>query len=1070
MLGNLFTNKTDVTSATDVPSQSGPATLPTQTPVQPTAVTVPSQPPIQPPPVVLSTQTPLQSEPTAIQSASLQSVAPVVAPLNPTPKPTFMEPSMDPTRRVDLSALSHLDARASQVLLHAQQEAIRLKQSFIIPEQILFGLLYDEEASKLLEQFSVDVAKLSRELQSKEKMGNFTGQPTLSDPVKQVFEEAFKNAKDRTSTFIAPEDILIALFSSGVSTANLLQAQGLQKDALLEKLDKTTTYAEGRKSVLDKFGVDLTVQAKDGQLDPVAGRESEIDRLIHILLRRTKNNPILIGEAGVGKTAIVEGLAEQIVAGSVPQDLKNKRIIQLDVASLVAGASHRGEFEERLRNIMRDAMASTGQVILFIDEIHTLIGTGESEGALDASNIIKPNLARGQLQIIGTTTTAEYHKYFEKDKAFARRFQPIICEEPDEERAFTMLQVLKSKYEKFHSVVIPDDALQAAVQLSKKYIGERFLPDKAVDLLDEASADVRLQHTEGKREDNTVNKSDIEKVVSAWTGIPITKLTEDESAKLLELDTRIHQRLIDQEEAVTAVAEAVRRGRIGLADANRPIASFIFLGPTGTGKTELAKTLAEILFGREDALVRLDMSEYMEKHEVAKLIGAPPGYVGYEEGGQLTEAVRAKPYSIILLDEIEKAHPDVFNILLQLLEDGRLTDNKGITISFKNTIVIATSNIGSNDIQDALSKPTTSKEEFDKMYTQVQSKVSDDLHKFFRPELLNRFDEIVMFKPLRQEDMQFIAKLGIAKTAKLLKDQGYLLQTSDNALAQLAKEGYDPIYGARPLRRLIQAAIENPIAMLLINKTFVPGDVIQIDYDNQKTEFVFTKVQTQPAQTSITPDNVGVPSVQTNTAPIVEQPVAQEQVTEQPQMAMEPAAVAEVPPTLPPETTAQVNMNATPVAEVSSPLPQETAPQVDVNTMPSAPLQQPDVPVVSSVVDPTPPMPKIEIPPDLAGAVNPIASSQTYTQVRENTLMPSVNDIANAQAAAPQIMNLAVDPSEHIPDAAPLMASSQPMSVASVDTLPQVPYTNPATSATNFSPPAVSVASLFDDAKKTEFT
>lgn len=777
--------------------------------------------------------------------------------------------SMAPDKRQDLSALSHLDARCAKVLAHAQQEAGRLRQQFIEPEELLLGLLFDEDIFKLLEQFNVDGSKLLRELQSKTPTGTFSGQSTLSDASKQLFESAYKAAKDRGSSFITPEDLLLAVFDVSTPASSTLQAEGIKKDAVQEKLAKNPEFSEGgKKSVLEQFGVDLTQKAKNGELDPVAGRDKEVERIVHILLRRTKNNPIIIGEAGVGKTAVVEGLAEQIVAGTAPKDLLSKRIIQLDVSSLIAGASHRGEFEERLRNVIKEAMASSGTIILFFDEIHTLMGAGDTDGALDASNIIKPYLARGQLQIIGTTTTAEYRKYFEKDKAFERRFQPVLCDEPDEDTAVEMMKVLKAKYENFHKVVIPEDTLKAAVKLSKKYVGERYLPDKAVDLLDEAAADVRLRLTEGKTQDNTVKQSDIEQVVSAWTGIPITKLTEDESQKLLHLDALIHKRLIDQEEAVQAVAEAVRRGRIGLANANRPIASFIFLGPTGVGKTELAKTLAEILFGRDDAMVRLDMSEYMEKHEVAKLIGAPPGYVGYEEGGQLTEAVRAKPYSIVLLDEVEKAHPDVFNILLQLLEDGRLTDNKGNTISFKNTIVIATSNIGSQLIQDSLGKMTakTTQEDFAKQFGELNTKLTDELRKFFRPELLNRFDEIVVFKPLRMEDMSGITKLGIGATAKLLHEQGFGLQITDKAIAELSKEGYDPVYGARPLRRLIQTAIENPIALEIISKKFIAGDSILIDYSDAQSKFLFTKATPPPVQAetngqSVPPTQPGIPPV-----------------------------------------------------------------------------------------------------------------------------------------------------------------------------------------------------------------
>ncbi len=775
-------------------------------------------------------QTTLQQDPNALgNSTTVQ---------NPVPG----QEGLDPEKRQDLTALSRLDPRSTQVIFQATEEAKRIKQALIEPEQLLYGLLYDRDVFQLLEQFSVDVASISKELQAGEKNGAFTGQPTLSENTKQIIEQAFEITKSRAASFISPEDILLSLFNAAGATSNFLNTKGIQKEKIEEKLSKSGNYSVAKKTMLDKFGIDITEQARQGLLDPVTGRDKEVDRIVHIVLRRTKNNPLLIGEAGVGKTAIVEAMAQKIAEGSVPQELKDKRIIQLEMASLIAGASHRGEFEERLRNLIREVQAST-DVVLFIDEIHTLIGAGDSDGALDASNIIKPYLARGSLQLIGTTTTAEFRKYFEKDKAFARRFQPVMVEEPQEDVAVEMLKVLKPKYEKFHNVTFSDDSVVQAVKLSKKYIGERLLPDKAVDVLDEAASEVKLQVAAGKRNGNVVEKKDIETVISSWTGIPITKLTEDESQKLLKLEDLIHKRLIDQEEAVVAVSEAVRRGRIGLANTNRPIASFVFLGPTGVGKTELAKTLAEILFGRDDAMIRLDMSEYMEKHEVAKLIGAPPGYVGYEEGGQLTEAVRAKPYSIVLLDEVEKAHPDVFNILLQLLEDGRLTDNKGNTISFKNTIVIGTSNIGSNLIQQKLMGGNADKspEAAEKEFKELHSLLQEELIKFFRPELLNRFDGVVVFKPLSRKDMTQVTRLAIEKTQKLLKEQGYDLMATESALHQLANEGYDPVYGARPLRRLIQTAIENPISLHIIGKEFVQGDLIKIDYDVQTKKYKFSK-------------------------------------------------------------------------------------------------------------------------------------------------------------------------------------------------------------------------------------
>ena len=826
--------------------------------------------------------------------------------------------SVNPVKEQGIAALSHLDPRSSQVLLHATEEAKRIKQTFIEPEQLFLALLSDRDIFKLLQDFSVDVAKLTRELQSKEQQGSFAGEPTLGEGTKQILEASYSNAKKREVDFISPEDILLTFFSTNQDLAKPLKEQGVEGSKIEEKLSKNTEFKTGKKSVLAQYGIDLTQKARDGKFDPVTGRDKESERLVHILLRRTKNNPVIIGEAGVGKTAIVEGLAQMMVSGKVAADLAKKTIIQLEISSLVAGASHRGEFEERLQDVIKEAEASNGQIILFIDEIHTLLGAGAEGGALDASNIIKPHITRGQIQIIGATTTSEYRKYFEKDRAFERRFQPVMCDEPSEDAAIEMVTVLKPKYEQFHNVKITEEAIKSAVHLSKRYVGERFLPDKAIDLIDEASAEVKLSQNAGKRPDNEIKTTDIENVVSRWTGIPISKLTEKESEKLLHLEELIHKSFINHDRAVVAVSEAVRRGRIGLANANRPIASFIFLGPTGTGKTELAKVLAEIMFGRKDAMIRLDMSEYMEKHEVAKLVGAPPGYVGYEEGGQLTEAVRSKPYSIVLLDEIEKAHPDVFNILLQLLEDGRLTDNKGNTVSFKNTVIVATSNIGSELIRQKLSDasqeqigdshivssapqtpgldpnavatepppatpssvipasssvipaqagiqtnnqsndsrgvPQSEEEKRVKVYKEMSKIVMDELTKHFRPELINRFDEVVVFEPLTRENMLEITKLAIESTRKMLKDQNIGLELSQKAIEQLAKEGYDPSYGARPLRRLIQRSIENPIAIYLIKKAAAAGETILVDYDPAKDTYVFSKMAT-PAPVQPEPSN-----------------------------------------------------------------------------------------------------------------------------------------------------------------------------------------------------------------------
>ncbi len=890
----------------------------------------------------------------------------------------------DPIKMQDMSALSHLDERSTAIIAGAMKEAKKVKQTFIEPEHILLALLTDKDIMKLMQDFGVNIAKVTREIEDKEEVGSFSGEPTLSESTKKILEEAFAGAKKRGVEFVTPEDLLLCIFNMEQSAAaTKLKSEGLDKAKVEDKISKDPVYKTGKKSVLAEFGVDLVQKAKDGKLDPITGRDTEIERISHILLRRTKNNPIIIGEAGVGKTAIVEGLAMLIADNKVAPDLAKKRIIQLDVSNLIAGASHRGEFEERLQNVIKEAMNSEGQIILFIDEIHTLIGAGDSGGSMDASNIIKPYLSRGQLQIIGTTTIAEYRKNFEKDRAFERRFQQILCNEPSEEVAVQMIKVLQPKYEKYHSVTYSEESIQSAVHLSKRYIGERFLPDKAIDLMDEAAAQIKLSQALGKRNDNIIKPEDIEQVVSRWTGVPITKLTEKESEKLLHLEDLIHKNFINHERAVKAVAEAVRRGRIGLANANRPIASFIFLGPTGTGKTELAKVLAEIMFGRKDAMIRMDMSEYMEKHEVAKLVGAPPGYVGYEEGGQLTEAVRTKPYSIVLFDEIEKAHPDVFNIMLQLLEDGRLTDNKGNTISFKNTVIICTSNIGSDMIRETLQgtgatpvtvdggtnaatatpntqqpvdpnnpnadpqapadpnnpqpaqNPNTQQPQqaagnpadpnhqavqnlinaqSQQSNQQVQNPASpqtpaappqtsgaasqsivedpaasgdykklsrmlmEQLTKHFRPELINRFDEVVVFEPLTRDNMELIAKLNIESTKKMLKEQNVDLQISASALAQLAKEGYDPAYGARPLRRLIQRSIENPIAIYLIDGSLKGGDTVLVDYDQTKDQFVFRKMATapqpaaQPAQGETATQTTTQENQTTETPPAPEQP------------------------------------------------------------------------------------------------------------------------------------------------------------------------------------------------------
>ncbi|MBI4067334.1 AAA family ATPase [Candidatus Gottesmanbacteria bacterium] len=1090
----------------------------------------------------------------------------------PAPFPTGGK--MDMGKRVGMDVMTRLTQRANQTLMASVSKAKELSAPMVDTEHVLWGLLQDSAIYQLISELKATPTEILAELEKNFKKGSpapigsgISAQPQFSPRVKRVLELSLSSARSLGYEFISPEHILLALSHEGEGLA----AQTLKKfNITVEVLNQEVTgkkeasdkeEEQKKSSSLEQYAEDLTAKAKQGLLDPVVGRAWEIERMVHILSRRTKNNPVLIGDAGVGKTAIVEGLAQKIARGDVPETLLHKRILSLDLMSLIAGAKHRGEFEERLKNLLKEVKASSGGIILFIDEIHNMVGAGSgAEGTMDASNILKPSLARGELQSIGTTTITEYRKYMEKDPALERRFQPILVNEPTAEVAIEMLRALRDKYEAFHRVKITDASIDAAVRLSQRYISDRFLPDKAVDLIDEAAASVRLPaislpeeiktledkkmrlDNEKKEAEklgetakkemvdqemleitdklaqltkdyqakkstttNEVNEEIIAEVVSRWTNIPISRLTAKESEKLLDLEGLIHKRLIDQEEAVSAIAEAVRRGRAGLKSTKRPIGSFVFMGPTGVGKTELAKVLAEILFGSEEMIVRLDMTEYMEKHEVAKLIGAPPGYVGYDEGGQLTEAVRRRPYSVILLDEIEKAHPDVFNILIQLLDDGRLTDNKGHTISFKNTIVICTSNIGTGLIQsnmlgmdkddgdddvgtfktyivsptgreimtlvdrywekdkdstewktgliseyfagsvvkegenefpysdinthligpdgsemisfldrvwfrtsttakewivkslidlfseqvvvnalpdhpdeqlptakldthavspqgveviayndrfwkkenpqtkdwltgkleeyfsrsvisnqllvvsDQKDKQSTtqgnlmkvredeqslgfpikkwdvhiftpvgeeiivsegkyyrktdpSKDEWtsglvdelfalkkapsdyplplgeaagntkqkvarDAAFKTLSDKLIEELKKFFRPELLNRFDEVVVFRPLSRKHMKEIVSLQMKMLSKLLSDQGVYITTTEVAEKQLAREGYDPVYGARPLRRTIQRLIENPISSLLIKGELTTGDSVSVDYDGEEFRF-----------------------------------------------------------------------------------------------------------------------------------------------------------------------------------------------------------------------------------------
>jgi ATP-dependent Clp protease ATP-binding subunit ClpC len=662
----------------------------------------------------------------------------------------------------------------------------------------------------------------------------------------------------------------------------------------------TDQRAESKYRALERYSIDLTALARQGKLDPVVGRDEEIRRVMQILTRRKKNNPVIIGEAGVGKTAIVEGLAERIVAGDVPEVLRQKRVLALDMGAIVAGSKFRREFEERLKAVMDEVKDAQGEVILFIDEIHTVVGAGAAEGAIDASNLMKPALARGELQCIGATTTDEYRKHIEKDAALERRFQPVYIEEPSVEETIQMLQALRPRYEAHHKVRIDDSALSAAARLSQRYITDRHLPDKAVDLIDEAASKLRIdaegmpdqlkgmekrikelqdeeeaaaqradyqraaqlkaerlrleqeyqrereQWLRDKRIDMVVDEQDIAELISKWTGISVARLLEGEAERLLHMEERLHQRVIGQEEAVAAVSEAIRRARAGLKDPKRPIGSFIFLGPTGVGKTELARALAEFLFDDEANMVRIDMSEYMEKHTVSRLIGAPPGYVGYEEGGQLTEAVRRRPYRVILFDEIEKAHPDVFNILLQILEDGRLTDGQGRTVDFRNTVIIMTSNLGTAELS-RLRAGFRREEREGVDEERLRSSVLEALKRTFRPEFLNRIDEIIIFKPLTQEQIKRIVELMANEVRKRLAERGISFELTDPAREWLAREGFDPVFGARPLRRAVQRFVENPLAKRILAGEFVPGDHILVDVGADGLTFVKAPVPSYPA-------------------------------------------------------------------------------------------------------------------------------------------------------------------------------------------------------------------------------
>ncbi|MFZ3590882.1 ATP-dependent protease ATP-binding subunit ClpC [Bacillus sp. DJP31] len=801
--------------------------------------------------------------------------------------------------------------RAQKVLALAQEEAVRLGHNNIGTEHILLGLVREGEgiAAKALLALGLSPEKIQKEVETLIGRGQDASQTIHYTPrAKKVIELSMDEARKLGHSYVGTEHILLGLIREGEGVAarvlnnlgvslNKARQQVLQ---LLGSNESSSSSHQGGTSVhantptLDSLARDLTAIAREGSLDPVIGRSKEIQRVIEVLSRRTKNNPVLIGEPGVGKTAIAEGLAQQIVNNEIPETLRDKRVMTLDMGTVVAGTKYRGEFEDRLKKVM-DEIRNAGNIILFIDELHTLIGAGGAEGAIDASNILKPSLARGELQCIGATTLDEYRKYIEKDAALERRFQPIQVDEPSVDESIQILKGLRDRYEAHHRVSITDEAIIEAVKLSDRYIPDRFLPDKAIDLIDEAASKVRLrsyttppnlkeleqkleevrkekdsavqsqefekaaslrdteqrirEQLEGTKktwkekqgqENSEVTTEDIALVVAAWTRIPVSKLAESETEKLLKLEEILHSRVIGQKEAVIAVSKAVRRARAGLKDPKRPIGSFIFLGPTGVGKTELARALAESMFGDEDAMIRVDMSEYMEKHSTSRLVGSPPGYVGYEEGGQLTEKVRRKPYSVVLLDEVEKAHPDVFNILLQVLEDGRLTDSKGRAIDFRNTIVIMTSNVGADTLRRNKYVGFNVQDE-GRDYKDMKGKVLEELKKAFRPEFLNRIDEIIVFHSLEKKHLKDIVTLMSEQLIKRLIEQDIDLVVTDSALDKLAEEGNDLEYGARPLRRSIQKNVEDRLSEELLRGLFERGHKIELSVENN--EFVVKQVE-----------------------------------------------------------------------------------------------------------------------------------------------------------------------------------------------------------------------------------